>query len=109
MTFSPVLYLTTLNETGLASGLTWHVKVGCTSSSTNLTGCHGMKSSGSGTANSTGGNITLTLRNGTYTWRITPISGYSLEFNGAADPTWSGTFSISGGMHNYIGKVTLIK
>jgi hypothetical protein len=107
--FTPLLYSATLNETGLASGATWHLSITCSTTKTNTSGCDGMKASGSDAATTTGGSITLSLRNGTYVWKITPIKGYTLEFNGAADPTWSGTFSIVGGPHPFIGKVTLIK
>ena len=110
--FTPNLYATTLNETGLAIGKRMHLTVTCTSTTTNVSGCDRMKASGSVTGSTTNGNITLMLRNGTYAWKITPIKGYTLEVNGIADPTWSGTFSISDSFpktHNYIGKVTLIK
>jgi len=107
--FQPVLYEVTLNESGLAAGATWHLKATCTSEKTNVTGCDGMKASGSDTATTTGGNITLMLRNGTYTWTITKIKGYTLELDGVADPTWSGTYPVAGQYHGYIGKVTLIK
>ncbi len=108
--FTPLLYAVTLNETGLAAGKTWHLKLTCTSSTTNTSGCHGTTAKGSGLATASGGNITLMLRAGTYTWKITPIKGYQLEFDGVADPTWSGSFTVAAHpQHNYIGKVTLIK
>ena len=110
--FTPDLYATTLNETGLAIGKRMHLSMTCTSGKTNVSGCYGMKAKGSCTGTTTGCNVTLMLRNGTYTWKITPIKGYTLELDGVADPTWSGTFSVAGGFnntHNYIGKVTLIK
>jgi hypothetical protein len=92
--FVPILYDVTFTETGLASGKTWHLKVTCTSGKTDVSGCYGMKTRGSDKATSTGGNITVMLRNGTYAWQVTPIKGYELVYNGTVDSTWSGTADV---------------
>ncbi len=93
--FTPPLYAVTFNETGLATGITWHLRATCADSRENTSGCGGMAAKGSDEASSTGGTITLMLRNGTYTWKITPIKGYELEFGGVVDPTWSGSITVA--------------
>jgi hypothetical protein len=93
--FVPILYTVTFNETGLAAGVTWHLRLTCSSSTTNTSGCHGMKASGSDQATSGGGNLTLMLRNGTYAWKFVPVKDYELEVNGTVDPTWSGTIAVA--------------
>jgi len=94
--FTPILYAVTVHATGLTDKKTLTVKFACVSSKTNVSGCDGMKGKGSGIATTTGANVTVMLRNGTYTWKITPIKGFTLEVDGVADPTWSGTFSVDG-------------
>lgn len=93
--FAPVVYPVAFNETGLAPGVAWSIKVACTDSLYNTSGCDGMKASGKDVASSTGGAIDVQLRNGTYSWSVKPIKGYELEVGGAIDPTWSGTFTVA--------------
>jgi len=100
--YAPVLYSLTFNETGLAGGKTWHLKATCTVPKKNDSSCYGMTASGSDRASSAGGTIQLMLRNGTYAWKITPIRGYELEWNGAIDPTWSGTVSMDAHPHGAV-------
>jgi len=93
--FTPVLYSFTFDLTGLEAGITWHLAATCTDSRNNTGGCYGMKASGKDVATSTGGSISLLLRGGVYTWKITPIKGYELLINGNVDPTWSGSVAIN--------------
>jgi hypothetical protein len=88
--FTPVLYSTVFEQSGLSSGMKWAVKATCTVPKAAKTSCDGMTASGSGT----GSGITLMLRNGTYTWKVTPIRGWELKVNGTVE--WSGTVRVSG-------------
>jgi hypothetical protein len=89
-TFSPVLYSAAFEPVGLAGTLTWHVSATCTVPKKSDSSCYGMAASGAAKDSA----VTLELRNGTYTWKVTAIKGYRLEVNGIFG--WSGTASVSG-------------
>lgn len=93
--FSPVDYPVTINETGLAAGVAWSLKLTCTDSPHNTSGCDGMKGSGKDVATSTGGAIDVQLRAGTYSWSVKPVKGYELEVDGTVDTMWSGTITVA--------------
>jgi hypothetical protein len=69
-TFTQVVYPLVFSESGLPSGSTWSVKVGSTVNS------------------SASGSIGFAEPNGTFTWAITPIPGYTT--------TWKGNVTVDG-------------
>ena len=87
--FAPILYPVTFDQTGLTT-TTWHLKAACTVPKREKRSCYGMVAS----KGLKGPGITLMLRNGTYTWTITPIHGYGLQVNGTDE--WSGTLTVNG-------------
>lgn len=88
--FTPLLYGVSFMESHLSAGVSWHVRATCLDSAWSRIGCDGGSASGRGTAS----NLTLLLRNGTYLWKVSPVRGYELVFNGT--DVWSGFVTVDG-------------